>query len=142
MGYSRVLELKERLDTLTAILDNINTQCNGAFTETPITLAAVNFLSHIPDYPLYRRYKLEYADVWAELVEEVKDTLAFSELAEQYFCIAAEYALLGEPDKMTMFVQKIDWKRWQISESQNPIVLQVYRDLVAYSRELESQKNP
>ena len=138
MYSQRAIELRERLSALVKTLEGINAMCNNAFDTTAVSLADEEFLKGIPQRDLYRRYKLKYVDTFALLVEEIRDDLPFGQLMEDYFYLAAEYALMGEPDKMNVFVHKIDWERWNITQSKNPVILQAYRELSARSQELQS----
>ena len=138
MSSQRAVELWEHLDALCKTLDNINAMCNDAFEATADSLAEEEFRRHIPQRDSYRRYKLEYADTFALLIEEIKGDLPFGQLMENYFYLAAEYALMGESDKMNVFVRKIDWKCWNITQSRDPAILQAYHELSTRARELQS----
>src|SRR3989344_8227225 len=103
MSSQRAIELWGRLGALGKTLDGINAMCNDVFGATAVSLAEEEFLKGVPQYNLYRRYKLEYADTFALLIEEIKGDLPFGQLMEDYFYLAAEYALMGKPDKMSVF---------------------------------------
>ena len=140
MSSQHAIDLWERIGALSKTLDGINAVCNDAFSATATSLEEEEFLNGIHQRDLYRRYKLEYVDTFASLVDEIKGDLTFGQLMENYFFLAAEYALMGEPDRMIVFVKKIDWKSWNITQSKNPVILQAYRELSARAQELQSLK--
>ena len=142
MDFQRADELRTRLDDLLENMRHIDAMCNGALGETASSIEEEEFRKTIPQRDMYRQYKLKYVGIFGELVEEIKDTLSFEQLMEDYFYLAAEYALMGEIDKMNIFVGKVDWKRWNISQCKNPDILQVYRDLTIRARELQSLEIP
>ena len=136
MSSQHASKLREHLHFLEKILKSINAVCNDAFGATAASLAEEEFLKGIPHRDLYRHHKLEYVDTFALLTDEIAGEVSFEQRMESYFYLAAEYALMGKPDKMNVFVRKIDWKCWDVTKSQDPAVVQAYRELLARSQEL------
>lgn len=51
------------------------------------------------------------------------------------FLLAAECYFLGESDKMKAWADRIDWARWNVRKSKDPVIIIVYNALLKALRE-------
>lgn len=140
MSTLRAQSLMHELQNNGERLDGINKMYNDVFQTTATSQEEIDFLMALPHTDLFRRYKIKHVHTFAELLEEVGAALPFAQLMENYFYLAAEYALLGIPEKMDLFVKKINWQKWSIADVKDPTILQAYRELVTRSQELRAQQ--